>query len=128
MEKKIIITEKAANPVGPYSQGLRVGNRIYTSGEIPLVPGTLELIDDDVKAATRQALENVKAIIEAEGASMEDVVKTTVYVRDMNYFSEVNEVYKEYFPHNYPVRSFIKAEVPRNAIIMIDAIAEIDIK
>lgn len=125
MKKKVILTEKAANPIGPYSQGIRIGNTIYTSGVIPLIPGTLELVDNNVKAATRQALENIKAIIESEGANIEDIVRTTIFARDMSYFAEINEVYSEYFEGKYPARSFVKAEVPKNATLMIDAIAVI---
>lgn len=125
MEKKFILTENAANPIGPYSQGIKIGNTIYTSGVIPLIPGTLELVDNNVKAATRQALENIRAIIESEGAKMEDIVRTTIFARDMSYFTEINEVYSEYFKGKYPTRSFVKAEVPRNATLMIDAIAVI---
>ena len=98
MSKKVIATEKAPGAIGPYSQAMRIGNMIFTSGQIPLNPATGEMVTE-IAAATKQSLENVKAILEVEGATMDNVIKTTVFLSDMNNFVAMNEVYATYFPH-----------------------------
>ncbi len=123
MEKKIIHTEKAPQAIGPYSQAQVIGDLIFTSGQIPLVPSTGELVTE-IKAATKQSLENVKAILEEAGTSLENVVKTVVFIKDMNDFPLVNEVYGEYFTTNLPARSCVEvARLPKDALIEIEVIA-----
>lgn len=123
MNKEVIFTEKAPKAIGPYSQAQKVGDLLFTSGQIPLNPSTGELVTE-IKAATKQSLENVKAILEAAGTSLENVVKTVVYIKDINDFGEVNEVYGEYFKENAPARSCVEvARLPKDALVEIEAIA-----
>ena len=123
MNKEVIFTEKAPKAIGPYSQAQKVGDLLFTSGQIPLNPSTGELVTE-IKAATKQSLENVKAILEAAGTSLENVVKTVVYIKDMNDFGEVNEVYGAYFKENAPARSCVEvARLPKDALVEIEAIA-----
>ena len=120
MNKEVIFTEKAPKAIGPYSQAQKVGDLLFTSGQIPLNPSTGELVTE-IKAATKQSLENVKAILEAAGTSLENVVKTVVYIKDMNDFGEV---YGEYFKENAPARSCVEvARLPKDALVEIEAIA-----
>ena len=123
MNKEVIFTEKAPKAIGLYSQAQKVGDLLFTSGQIPLNPSTGELVTE-IKAATKQSLENIKAILEAAGTSLENVVKTVVYIKDMNDFGEVNEVYGEYFKENAPARSCVEvARLPKDALVEIEAIA-----
>ena len=123
MNKTIVSTEKAPAALGPYSQGVKVGNLLYTSGQLPINPETKELITE-IKAATRQSLENVKGILEEVGSSMDKVVKATVFVKDLGQFGEVNEVYGGYFKENAPARSCVEvARLPKDALVEIEAIA-----
>ena len=123
MSKKVIATEKAPGAIGPYSQAMRIGNMIFTSGQIPLNPATGEMVTE-IAAATKQSLENVKAILEVEGATMDNVIKTTVFLSDMNNFVAMNEVYATYFPQNPPARSAVEvASLPKDAIVEIEVIA-----
>ncbi|SKC84806.1 RidA family protein [Maledivibacter halophilus] len=125
MEKSIIATEKAPGAIGPYSQAVKIGNLIYTSGQLPIDPETGELIED-VKKATAQALENVKAILEKAGTSMEKVIKTLVFVKDLKDFEAINEVYATYFSKNYPARSCVEvARLPKDARVEIEVIASL---
>ena len=96
MQKEIISTSKAPSAIGPYSQGIKIGEMVFTSGQIPVNPATGEVVTE-IKAATRQSLENVKAVLEEAGSSLEKVVKVVVFIKDMNDFGQVNEVYGEYF-------------------------------
>lgn len=124
MDKIIIKTENAPAAIGPYSQGIKGGNIIFTSGQLPIVPATGDLIKDDIKKATRQSMENVKAILKEANATLEDVVKVTIYVKDMADFAEVNEVYGEYFNAHKPARSCVEiAKLPKDGRIEIEAIA-----
>lgn len=124
MQKEIINTEKAPSAIGPYSQGTKVGNLVYTSGQLPINPATGELVKDDVKEAAKQSLENVKAILESAGTSLDKVVKTLVFVKDLNDFAAINEVYAQYFTENYPARSCVQvAKLPMDAKLEIEAIA-----
>lgn len=124
MEKKIVNTEKAPAAIGPYSQGVSVGNFVYTSGQLPIDMTTGELIIDDVKHATKCALENVKAVLEVEGLTLLDVVKTTVFVKDLKNFADINEVYATFFTENPPARSCVEvARLPKDAPIEIEVIA-----
>lgn len=125
MSVKLIHTEKAPAAVGPYSQGAIVGNLVFTSGQIPLIPESGDLVTDDIKKAAKQSLENVKAILEHAGSSMDKVIKVNVFVSDMGNFAAVNEVYEEYFNEHKPARSCVEVKLPKDALIEIEAIAEI---
>lgn len=126
MKKEIIDTEKAPGAVGPYSQAVKVGNLLFTSGQIPLVPETGELISDDIKKATERSLENIKALLEEAGTCFEKVIKTTVYVKDMSDFADVNEVYAAYFKKDMPARSCVEVKLPKDALVEIEVIALVD--
>ncbi|MCY6354098.1 RidA family protein [Clostridium sp. ZS2-4] len=126
MEKKVINTEKAPGAIGPYSQGIKMGDLVFTSGQLPIDMESGELIVDDIKKATKASLENVKAILEEAGSSLDKVVKTVVYLRDINDFGAMNEIYGEYFNELQPARScFQVAKLPKNAPIEIEVIAEV---
>lgn len=123
MNKKVIFSEKAPAAIGPYSQAIRVGDLIYTSGQIPADPSTGEVVIGDIKKATAQCIENIKAIAEVEGCSLDDVIKTTVFLKDMNEFSKVNEVYGTYFKENPPARSCVQVgKLPKDVDIEIEAV------
>lgn len=123
--KTIISTPKAPAAIGPYSQAVAVGNMIYTSGMIPIIPETGELETGDIKAQAKQAIGNLIALLTEAGASAESVVKTTVFIKDMNDFAAVNEVYSTFFRENCPARSCVEvARLPKDVLIEIEAIAE----
>ena len=123
MNKQTISTQNAPGAIGPYSQGVKVGNLIFTSGQLPLNPQSGELVAD-IEGATKQSLDNVKAILESAGSSMDKIVKTVVFLRDMNDFVAMNTVYATYFPSNPPARSAVQvARLPKDAILEIEAIA-----
>ncbi|EOU1756750.1 RidA family protein [Clostridium perfringens] len=123
--KKIINTEHAPAAIGPYSQGVIVGDLIYTSGQLSLNPET-KVLETEIKAATKQSLENCKAILENAGSSIDKVFKTTVFVKDLNDFAAVNEVYGTYFNENPPARSCVQvAKLPMDAQIEIEVIAKL---
>jgi 2-iminobutanoate/2-iminopropanoate deaminase len=123
MNLNLISTEKAPAAIGPYSQGVKADNIIFTSGQLPINPTTGELITD-ITEATRQSLENVKAILAEAGATLEDVVKVTIFIANMNDFGKVNEVYAEYFSNHKPARSCVEvARLPKDGVIEIEAIA-----
>ena len=124
MKKKVIQTEKAPKAIGPYSQAIQAGNFIFLSGQIPLDPKTGELIKGDIGQQARQVLENIKGVLESQKLGMEDVVKVTIFLKDIGNFNEVNEVYATYFPSSPPARSTLEvAKIPRDAAIEIEAIA-----
>jgi 2-iminobutanoate/2-iminopropanoate deaminase len=124
MEKIIVNTEAAPAAIGPYSQGVKVGKLLFTSGQIPLNPETGEMINDDVKAAAKQCLENLKAILIEAGTDFENVIKTVVFLSDMNDFAAVNEIYGSYFTDKMPARSAVQvAKLPKNSLVEIEAIA-----
>ena len=123
LQKEIISTNNAPSAIGPYSQGIKIGDMIFTSGQIPVNPATGEIVTE-IKEATKQSLENVKAILEQAGSSLEKVVKVVVFIKDMNDFAQVNEVYGEYFTENPPARSCVEvARLPKDAKVEIEAIA-----
>lgn len=123
MTIKTLHTNQAPAAIGPYSQGIQAGNLVFTSGQLPLNPQTGELAED-IRQATSQSLENVKNILESAGASLDNVVKVVIFLRDMNDFAAMNEVYATYFPSNPPARSAVQvARLPKDAIIEIEAIA-----
>ncbi len=120
----IIATEKAPAAVGPYSQGTEAGGFVYVSGQVPLNPEKGELVKGDIKAATHQSLTNAKAILEEAGCTLEDVVKVTVLLNDINDFADMNSVYAEYFSNHKPARAaFEVANLPLGADVEIEMIA-----
>lgn len=122
--KQEIKTDRAPQAIGPYSQAILTEEFIFASGQIHLDPKTGEMISGSIKEQTKQVLENIKAVLEAAGSSLDEVVKTTVFLQDMNDFSPMNEVYASYFRPPYPARSTIQvARLPRDARIEIEAIA-----
>lgn len=124
MEKEIINTKKAPAAIGPYSQAIKAGNLVFTSGQIPINPETGELVNDDIKKATERSLENVKAILEEAGTCLDKVIKTVVFVKDMNDFAAVNEVYGKYFTSNQPARSCVEVgSLPKDALVEIEVVA-----
>ena len=124
MTKLQLHTEDAPAAVGPYSQGISAGRLVFTSGQLPMKDGVL--ITDDVAAAARASLENVAAILEAGHATLSDVVKVTIFLKDMNDFAIVNAVYGEFFPQPYPARSCIEvAGLPLDAVLEIETVAYI---
>ncbi|MBU3110435.1 RidA family protein [Clostridium lacusfryxellense] len=124
MEKIIINTNNAPAALGPYSQAVKVGNLLYTSGQLAINVVTGEFINDDIKKATKQSLDNVKAILEEAGTSMDKVVKTLVFLKDISDFDLMNEVYSLYFSTNPPARSCVQvAKLPKDALIEIEVIA-----
>ena len=124
--KEIIATTKAPAAIGPYSQAVKLGNVIYTSGMIPLVPETMQIIEGGVQPQTRQVLENLKALLESAGSSLENVVKTTVFIKDMNEFPRINEIYAAYFQSKQPARSCVEvARLPKDVLVEIEVIAYI---
>lgn len=123
---KIIETKKAPAAVGAYSQGIVTNGFVYSSGQLPLVPETGELITDDVKKAARQSLENVKAIIEEGGSEVNKIVKVNIYLDNVDDFAAVNEVYAEFFGDHKPARSCVEVgKLPKNGLLEIEAIAEL---
>ena len=122
---KVISTKKAPAAIGPYSQAVQVGNLVYTSGQIPINPATGVFAEGDIKEQTRQSLTNVKAILEEVGLTMNKVVKTTVFMADMNDFADMNSVYAEFFCEPYPARSAVAVKtLPKGALVEIEVIAE----
>ncbi|MBU5483827.1 RidA family protein [Clostridium sp. MSJ-11] len=127
MKKEIIHCTKAAPARGPYSHAVKVGNLLFVSGRTPSDLKTGELVEDNIQNATKVALENVKIILEESGTTLENVVKTTVFLKDINDFNAVNEVYGEYFKIDPPARSCIQvAKLPRNAMVEIEVIAIVE--
>ena len=124
MEKTVIATPNAPGAIGPYSQARVVGNLLITSGQLPMDPATGALVEG-IEAQTRQSLTNVKAIVESAGLTMDDVVKTTVFLSDMNNFAAMNSVYAEFFSQGkYPARSAVEvARLPKDALVEIEVIA-----
>ena len=122
--KKVINTKAAPAAIGPYSQAIRVGNLVYTSGQIPIYPATGSFVEGGVKEQTRQSLLNVKAILAEAGLTMGDVVKTTVFLADMNDFADMNSVYAEFFSEPYPARSAVAVKtLPKGALVEIEVVA-----
>lgn len=123
IKKEIIKTQKAPLAIGPYSQAIKVGDLLFVSGQISIKPETNKFIDGEVEVQTEQVLENIKAILEAVGSSLEDVVKVTIYLRNMEDFALVNKVYSRYFEKSLPARATVEvSNLPKNAKVEIDAI------
>lgn len=122
--KKIIDTNKAPGAIGPYSQAIEINGTLYVSGQVPFLPETMIIISEDVKEQTRQSLENVKSILESAGYTLNDVVKAGVFIKDMNDFAAINEVYAEYLGTVKPARACVEvARLPRDAKVEIEVIA-----
>jgi len=128
MPKKIVLTKAAPAPIGPYNQAIVAGGTmVFTAGQIPLDPQTGQIVAGDIKAQTRQALKNVQIILEAGGASLQSVIKTTVFLKDMGEFPAMNEVYGEFFKSDPPARSTVEvARLPKDVRVEIDAIAMVE--
>lgn len=126
MANDVIFTGNAPAPIGPYSQGIRAGNMVFTAGQISLAPdGTM--VAGGAAEQARQAISNLKGVLEAGGASLASVVKTTIFLKDMNDFAAVNEVYAEYFGASVPARSTVQvARLPKDALVEIEAIAMVE--
>lgn len=123
--KTILNTDNAPKAIGPYAQGTDTGNLLFFSGQLPIVPAEGKILAEDIEGQTRQSLENVKAILASAGCSMDDIVKTTVYLKDIADFAKMNGVYQEFFTEgNYPARSaFQVAALPQNALVEIEVVA-----
>ena len=123
--KKIIHTTKAPAPIGPYNQAVLSGNTLYTSGQIALHPDTMELVLDDIKTETKQVMENMKSVLEAAGMTFENVIKTSIFISDMNNFSLINEVYGQYFDETTaPARETVEvSNLPKFVNVEISMIA-----
>lgn len=125
--KTIISTPKAPAAIGPYSQVVLVNGMLFTSGVIPIDPETNTLVEGDVTVQARQAIGNLKNLIEASGSSMDKVVKTTVFIKDMNDFGKINDIYKDFFTSDFPARSCVEvARLPKDVLIEIEAIATVE--
>lgn len=120
----VVCTDKAPAAIGPYSQAIRAGNLLFVSGQLALVPATGELVQQDIQAETRQALTNLQNILEAAGSSLAQVVKTTLFIRNMDDFPKINETYAGFFPAAPPARACVEvSRLPKNANIEIEAVA-----
>jgi len=126
MSKDVISTPRAPAAIGPYSQAVRSGNLLFLSGQIPLDPATGQLVDGDISLQTERVLKNLGAVLEAAGSSLEKVLKTTVYLRDITEFGRMNEVYGKFFGEKPPARATVEvARLPRDAAVEIDLVAEV---
>jgi reactive intermediate/imine deaminase len=127
MTRHIITTDKAPQAIGTYSQAVKVGNTVYLSGQIPLEPATMQLLEGDMRSQIVRVFENLKAIAIAAGGSLADIVKLTVYLTDLNHFPLVNEVMAAYFKEPYPARAAVGvAQLPKGATVEMDAIMVIN--
>lgn len=124
MKHQVIHTDNAPKAIGPYSQAVKAGNMLFVSGQVPFVPETMEIVEGDVKAQTAQSLKNVQAILAEAGLDFSHVVKSTVFIKDMNEFAQINEVYAEYFGENKPARACVEvARLPKDVKVEIEVIA-----
>lgn len=123
--KSVLSTENAPKAIGPYSQGIDTGNLMFLSGQIPIDPAAGKITASDIEGQTKQALENVKAVLEAGGCTMDNVIKTTVFLKDIADFGKMNDVYKKFFKEgSYPARSAVQAgALPQNALVEIEVTA-----
>jgi 2-iminobutanoate/2-iminopropanoate deaminase len=124
MSKEIVSTDKAPGAIGPYSQAIKAGGMVFCSGQIPIDPNTGNFVSDVVAEQTEQVLKNLSEVLQAAGSSLDEVVKTTVFLADMNDFAEMNEVYSRFFSENKPARATVQAaRLPRDARVEIECIA-----
>ncbi|MCU7942779.1 MAG: RidA family protein [Candidatus Thiodiazotropha sp. (ex Cardiolucina cf. quadrata)] len=127
MSREIIRTDQAPQAIGTYSQGVKVGDTVYLSGQIPLVPETMELVDGDIEQQIRRVFENLQAVARAAGGSFADIVKLNVFLTDLEHFPVVNQVMADYFSEPYPARAAIGvAELPKGAAVEMDAIMQFE--
>jgi 2-iminobutanoate/2-iminopropanoate deaminase len=127
MKKKIVKSDKAPAALGPYSVAVKAGHVVFTAGQLGLDPSSGNFVEGGIEEQTRQALENIKAVLEAAGTKMSKVVKTTVFLLDMNDFGAMNGVYGEYFTKKFPARSAVQvARLPKDGLVEIEAIAMVD--
>ena len=125
--KKVISTKKAPAAIGPYSQGVMVNNFLFISGQLPMDPETMEMVTGDIQQQTKQSLENIKSILEEAGLNFNNVIKTTVFIKDMDDFAKINEIYGNYFNENKPARACVEvARLPKDAGVEIEAIAAVE--
>ena len=126
MQKQIVVAENAPRAIGPYSAGVKIGDFVYTAGQLGINPKTGNVVSGGVAAETNQALKNLRAVLEAGGSSLSNVIKTTVFLRDMDDFTTMNVVYAEFFTENFPARSAVQvARLPLDAQVEIEAVATI---
>lgn len=124
MNKKIIFTTAAPAPIGPYSQAVMVGNTLYVSGQIPIDPQTNQLVGGDIAEETRQVMLNIGAILKEAGMSYQNIIKSSIFLKDMNNFGKVNEIYGEFFTSDYPARETVEvARLPKDVNVEISVIA-----
>ncbi|MCR4292292.1 MAG: RidA family protein [Candidatus Kuenenia sp.] len=124
MKKMVISTKAAPAAIGPYSQAIKAGNLVFVSGQIPIIPETGETLQGDAAVQTRQVLNNLRNILEAAGTSLDRVVKTTIFMKDLNDYEAVNDVYKEFFKNEPPARAAVQvSRLPKDVAIEIEAIA-----
>ena len=124
MEKKIISTSKAPTAIGPYSQAIRIGDFVYTSGQISLDAETMEMITGDIEVETEKVLNNIEAILKADGLDLNNIIKTTVYLTDLSEFARMNQVYEKFFLDTKPARACVQvAALPKGAKVEIDVVA-----
>ncbi len=122
--KQIISTDNAPQAIGPYSQAVMANDTLYVSGQIPVIPATGIIISDNVEEQTRQVMENVKAVVEAAGMTLDNVVKTTVFIKNMDDFATINGIYSQYFKENCPARACVEvARLPKDVLVEMEAIA-----
>lgn len=125
MSKEIIFTQNAPAPVGPYSQAIKTGNMLYCSGQISIDPKTNEVFTGDIQKQTEMVMENARAVLTAAGLGFGDVIKTMIFITDMNDFAKVNEIYAKYFPENPPARSCVAVStLPKNVNVEVEIIAQ----
>lgn len=124
MNKRVVFTEKAPKAIGPYSQAIHIGNLVYTAGQVGLDPATMELVPGGIEEQTRQTLKNLTNVLETAGVSTSNVVKTTVFLKDMNDFAKMNAIYAEVFGENPPARTTVAvAGLPKDALVEIECVA-----
>ncbi len=122
--KHVVKTDKAPQAIGPYSQAIEVNGIVYTSGVVPIDPATGNVVEGDIKIQATRVFDSMKALLEAAGSSCEDVIKTTVFIKDMNDFAALNEIYAEYFTGDFPARSCVEvARLPKDVLIEMEAVA-----
>jgi 2-iminobutanoate/2-iminopropanoate deaminase len=126
MEKKIVNTDQAPAPIGPYNQAVKTGDLLFISGQIALVPGTENLINSSIAEETHQVMKNLQSILKSEGMDFSNIVKTTIFLSGMEHFAEVNKVYGEYFTTDFPARETVAVKgLPRNVNVEISMIASL---
>tara|TARA_B100000767_G_C19312262_1_gene348096 strand:- start:60 stop:440 length:381 start_codon:yes stop_codon:yes gene_type:complete len=122
---QIINTKKAPEPIGPYNQSVKTGNLLFVSGQVPFIAETMELVTESVEAETHQVMKNLKAILNEAGLDLKNIVKASIFCKDLNDFARINEVYGSYFDGNYPARECVEvARLPKNVNVEISVIAE----